>query len=82
MEIKNSEQFLISSKNSNNNNELNRLKEESVILKKEIEDFKNEVIALKSNIFLLEEKNNSLIQKNEIIKRDLDKKENLISSLK
>ena len=77
--MKNEEQFLIS--NINQNNKENALKEENIILKKELDDFKKEIFGLKSNIFLLEEKNKSLIQNIEITNKDINNQENLISSL-
>ena len=79
--MKNEEKFLILGKDQNKYNELNTLKEENIILKKEIDDFKKEIVALKSHIFLLEEKNKSLIQNNEIKNKDINNQENLISSL-
>ena len=83
MEIINEGQFLISSmnKNKNDDNELNILKEENIILKKLIEDYKKEIIDLKSNLFILEAKNQSLNQNNEILKNELNIKDTLSSSL-
>jgi len=79
--MKNEEQFLISNINQNNKIKENALKEENIILKKELDDFKKEIFGLKSNIFLLEEKNKSLIQNIEITNKDINNQENLISSL-
>ena len=79
--MKNEEQFLISNINQNKIIKENALKEENIILKKELDDFKKEIFGLKSNIFLLEEKNKSLIQNIEITNKDINNQENLISSL-
>ncbi len=69
--MKNEEQFLISNINQNKIIKENALKEENIILKKELDDFKKEIFGLKSNIFLLEEKNKSLIQNIEITNKDI-----------
>ena len=78
-------EFLIpendSTLNKDNNIELFNLKEENILLKKQVEDVKKDIFSLKSNIFSLEEKNKSLIQQNDLINSDINKKECLIISL-
>lgn len=65
--------------NNDKNTELIQLEKEKILLKRNIEDLRNEVFSLKSSIFILKEKNDSYSQENTLLNNEISKKNNSLN---